>query len=171
MASKANPGSKQSEMAKLRLAPAPPLLPPALLPTPPPPATRPQPHYTLSNDQWLKEQAAVIGSAHSRYEALPRPPPVEPNVKSDADRTAIKQVIEYLIKKGYNKTERTLRQESANLDKDGRPISDRSEDLGDAKYRRAFRLLSNWVEQNLDVYKVCPFVYLQFIRRHFHSTS
>jgi hypothetical protein len=112
----------------------------------------------------LKEQAAVIGSAHSRYEAPQPPPSVEPNVECDADRAVMKQVIEYLIKKGYNKTERTLRQESANLDKDGRPISDRSEDLGDAKYRRAFRLLSNWIEQNLDVYKVCLFVSLQFIR-------
>jgi len=64
------------------------------------------------------------------------------------------QVIEYLLKKGYNRTEQMLRQESANLDKDGKPIQERAEDLGTAKYTRGFRLLSNWIEQNLDIYKV-----------------
>ncbi|RDL40772.1 Uncharacterized protein BP5553_00751 [Venustampulla echinocandica] len=64
-----------------------------------------------------------------------------------------KQVIEYLIKKGYTKTEQTLRQESSHLDKDGKPIHERVEDLGTAKFARAFHLLSNWVDSNLDVYK------------------
>jgi hypothetical protein len=64
------------------------------------------------------------------------------------------QVIEYLVKKGYNRTEQMLRQESANLDKDGRPIHDRAEDLGNGKYSRGFRMLSNWVDSNLDIYKV-----------------
>jgi hypothetical protein len=47
-----------------------------------------------------------------------------------------------------------LRQESANLDKDGRPIVDRAEDIGNAKYGKGFTLLSNWIESNLDIYKV-----------------
>lgn len=58
------------------------------------------------------------------------------------------------MKKGYNKTEQMLRQESANLDKDGRPISDRNEDNSNAKYGKGFTLLSNWIESNLDIYKV-----------------
>ncbi|KAK2630291.1 hypothetical protein QTJ16_001111 [Diplocarpon rosae] len=62
-------------------------------------------------------------------------------------------VIEYLVKKGYNRTEQTLRMESSNLDKDGRPIQDRAEDLGNGKYSKAFELLSNWIDQNLDIYK------------------
>ncbi|KAH6667934.1 WD40-repeat-containing domain protein [Halenospora varia] len=62
-------------------------------------------------------------------------------------------VIEYLVKKGYNRTEQMLRQESQNLDKEGKPITERVEDLGTAKYSKAFRLLTGWVEQNLDVYK------------------
>jgi transcription initiation factor TFIID subunit 5 len=65
-----------------------------------------------------------------------------------------KQVIEYLLKKGYNRTEQMLRQESSNLDRDGKPIHDRAEDLGTAKYSKGFRLLSNWIDQNLDIYKV-----------------
>jgi transcription initiation factor TFIID subunit 5 len=71
-----------------------------------------------------------------------------------------KQVIEYLVKKGYNRTEQTLRQESSNLDKDGKPIHERVEDLGTQKYTKAFQLLSNWVDSNLDIYKVSPPQYL-----------
>jgi transcription initiation factor TFIID subunit 5 len=69
----------------------------------------------------------------------------------EADIT--KKVIEYLVKKGYNRTEQTLRQESAHLDKDGRPIHNRIEELGNVKYSRGYNLLSNWIDQNLDVYK------------------
>jgi hypothetical protein len=65
-----------------------------------------------------------------------------------------KQVIEYLVKKGYNRTEQMLRLESANLDKEGKPIQDRAEDFGTAKYTRGFELLSHWINQNLDIYKV-----------------
>ncbi|KAI9849636.1 MAG: Transcription initiation factor TFIID subunit 5 [Sclerophora amabilis] len=65
----------------------------------------------------------------------------------------IKQVIEYLNKKGYNKTEAMLRLESANTDKDGRPLYHRLEDNGGEKYIRAFVLTRVWIDQNLDIYK------------------
>ena len=48
------------------------------------------------------------------------------------------KVIEYLSKKGYTKTEATLRAESAAQEADGRPLSTNSEDLGGAKYRQGF---------------------------------
>ncbi|CCU80256.1 putative transcription initiation factor TFIID [Blumeria hordei DH14] len=64
------------------------------------------------------------------------------------------QVIEYLVKKGYNRTEQMLRHESSRLDKEGRPIQDRVEDLGHLKYRRAFEMLLNWIDSNLDIYKL-----------------
>lgn len=64
------------------------------------------------------------------------------------------QVIEYLVKKGYNRTEQMLRNESAHLDKDGKPTHERAEDLGTLKYSKGFRLLSKWIDQNLDIYKV-----------------
>lgn len=70
------------------------------------------------------------------------------------DEFLYQKVIEYLVKKGYNRTEQMLRSESANLDRDGKPIQDRAEDLGTAKYSKGFRLLSNWIESNLDIYKV-----------------
>jgi transcription initiation factor TFIID subunit 5 len=68
------------------------------------------------------------------------------------------QVIEYLMKKGYTRTEQVLRQESTHVDKDGRPMIDRVEDYGNEKYLKAFELLSSWIEQNLDVYKVSSLI-------------
>lgn len=65
----------------------------------------------------------------------------------------IAQVIEYLVKKGYNRTEQMLRQESSNVDKDGRPIHELTED-GPEKYAKGFSLLFAWIEASLDIYKV-----------------
>ncbi len=48
------------------------------------------------------------------------------------------KVLEYLSKKGYNRTEATLRMESAHQDGDGRPIVSRVEESGGAKYGKAF---------------------------------
>lgn len=50
----------------------------------------------------------------------------------------ISQVIEYLSKKGYSKTESMLRQESANQDVEGKPINTKAEETGGAKYGKAF---------------------------------
>jgi hypothetical protein len=57
------------------------------------------------------------------------------------------------MKKGYLRTEQVLRQESAQVDKDGRPIFGRDE-YGNEKYIRGFELLSSWIDSNLDIYKV-----------------
>lgn len=54
------------------------------------------------------------------------------------DADMIPQVIEYLSKKGYSKTESMLRQESANQDVEGRPITTKAEETGGAKYGKAF---------------------------------
>ena len=88
------------------------------------------------------------------------------------DANITRQVIEYLSKKGYTKTEATLRAESANQDVEGRPINSRTEDFGGVKYRQGFGeachinkgiklsliagidLLRRWIEDNLDIYKV-----------------
>ena len=47
------------------------------------------------------------------------------------------KVIDYLSKKGYNRTEAMLRLESANQDVDGKPIHTRVEDTGGLKYGKA----------------------------------
>lgn len=64
------------------------------------------------------------------------------------------KVIEYLVKKGYNRTEQMLRLESSRLDREGRPIQERVEDTGTEKYATAYKLLDNWIKQNLSIYKV-----------------
>lgn len=49
-----------------------------------------------------------------------------------------RQVIEYLSKKGYNRTEAMLRLESASQDVEGKAIPTRVEDTGGLKYGKAF---------------------------------
>ena len=54
------------------------------------------------------------------------------------DYTKKRQVIEYLSKKGYSRTEAMLRTEAAIQDHEGRPLASRAEDAGGAKYGRGF---------------------------------
>ncbi|THY36840.1 transcription initiation factor TFIID, subunit TAF5 [Aureobasidium pullulans] len=63
------------------------------------------------------------------------------------------KVLEYLAKKGYNRTEAMLRKESAHADSEGRPIIRRAEDAGGEMYEKAYELLLRWVEKSLDIYK------------------
>ncbi|EON65131.1 hypothetical protein W97_04368 [Coniosporium apollinis CBS 100218] len=62
-------------------------------------------------------------------------------------------VLEYLSKKGYNRTEAMLRRESAHQDAEGRPIISSIEESGGDRYRRAFEILRQWIDDNLDIYK------------------
>jgi hypothetical protein len=48
------------------------------------------------------------------------------------------QVLEYLNKKGYSRTEATLRRESAVHDDQGRPLVKRAEDSGGKQYAQAY---------------------------------
>ncbi|KAJ4329067.1 Transcription initiation factor TFIID subunit 5 [Fusarium piperis] len=61
-------------------------------------------------------------------------------------------VTDYLLKRGFNRTEEVFRQESKHLGPDGKPIYQLA-NLGPKKYQRAFNLLREWVENNLDIYK------------------
>lgn len=63
------------------------------------------------------------------------------------------QVTDYLLKRGFNRTEEVFRQESKHLGPDGKPIYQLA-NLGPKKYQKAFGLLREWVENNLDIYKV-----------------
>lgn len=133
-----------------------PLTPSSLLLCSTPSDTHHQPSYQLAIYHsplsfmlfLLSNSVFIIMSFYRRMPAQPLAPRNEPNI--------MPQVIEYLVKKGYNKTEQMLRQESSHLDKEGKPIHERAEDLGTAKYSKGFRLLSNWIDQNLDIYKVNP---------------
>ena len=74
---------------------------------------------------------------------------------SQIDLHRATQVTDYLKKKGFTKTEAVFRQETAYLGPDGRPAQ-RNEDPGPKRYLKAFLLLNNWIENNLDIYKVSP---------------
>ncbi|KAF3921906.1 Beta-TrCP [Dactylellina cionopaga] len=60
-------------------------------------------------------------------------------------------VIEYLSKKGYVKTEATLRAEMASVDSEGRPIRPKEDKY--AQYDKAYSRLRSWIENSLDLYK------------------
>ena len=88
------------------------------------------------------------------------------------DSDTAQQVIDYLNKKGYSRTEAMLRTEMANLDAEGRPMYNRQEENGGAKYGHSFgklvrfthktelllttfvAMLKVWIDENLDIYKV-----------------
>lgn len=65
----------------------------------------------------------------------------------------ITQVTDYLLKRGFNRTEEVFRQESKHLGPDGKPIQQLAT-MGPKKYQKAFKLLKEWVDNNLDLYKV-----------------
>lgn len=56
----------------------------------------------------------------------------------NADADVIRQVIEYLSKKGYTRTEAMLRAESGNQDADARLIKSKAEEDVGVNYGKAF---------------------------------
>ncbi|KAL1956316.1 hypothetical protein VTO42DRAFT_7399 [Malbranchea cinnamomea] len=61
-------------------------------------------------------------------------------------------VIDYLAKKGYNRTEAMLRMESANQEIDGHTLGPLGDDAR-PKFKLGFELTKNWIEDNLEIYK------------------
>ena len=62
------------------------------------------------------------------------------------------QVIDYLAKKGYNRTEAMLRMESANQEALGPALNMQSHN-SPPKYERIFGMTQKWIEETLDIYK------------------
>lgn len=75
------------------------------------------------------------------------------------------QVTDYLLKRGFNRTEEVFRQESKHLGPDGKPIQQLA-NIGPKKYQKAFKLLKEWVDNNLELYKVSLHVSISCL--HFH---
>ncbi|KAK3110706.1 Transcription initiation factor TFIID subunit 5 [Teratosphaeriaceae sp. CCFEE 6253] len=65
-----------------------------------------------------------------------------------------RQVLEYLSKKGYSRTEAMLRRESGNavLDSNGQPLTFDDRFKG-RKWHEAFSVIKTWVDSILDIYK------------------
>lgn len=64
-----------------------------------------------------------------------------------------KIVTDYLLKKGFTRTEATFRKESSAVSTDGRPIRKRVDEMGPERYAKAYKLLRDWIENGLDLYK------------------
>ncbi|KAI0540102.1 WD domain-containing protein [Xylaria digitata] len=84
------------------------------------------------------------------------PPPVVPPPNNPQNLNQI--VTDYLLKKGYKRTEEIFRQEVKDLDEGGRPrqhsdgsVSDRIFPAG--KYLSSFKHFERWVDNGLDLYK------------------
>lgn len=58
------------------------------------------------------------------------------------------------MKRGYTRTELVFRDESKNINDEGRPILDDTDVYGPKKYVKAFQLLRDWIENSLQLYKV-----------------
>ncbi|EGE00171.1 transcription initiation factor TFIID subunit [Trichophyton tonsurans CBS 112818] len=79
--------------------------------------------------------------------------PAVPNRPGPVSQQDLNQiVIDYLAKKGYNRTEAIFRMESSNQEIDGRPLLPVSTDTH-PKFRAAFEMTKLWVEDNLEIYK------------------
>lgn len=74
-------------------------------------------------------------------------------VLSNVADTNVYQVTDYLLKRGFNRTEEVFRSESKHLGPDGKPIQQLA-NTGPKKYAKSFNLLKEWVENNLEIYKV-----------------
>jgi len=58
------------------------------------------------------------------------------------------------LKRGYTRTELVFRDESKHINEEGRPILNDADVYGPRKYIKAFKLLKDWVENSLQIYKV-----------------
>ncbi|KAH8652200.1 WD40-repeat-containing domain protein [Xylariales sp. PMI_506] len=62
-------------------------------------------------------------------------------------------VTDYLLKRGYTRTEAAFRKEIANVETNGKSDDEKESKIKPEKYRDAFESLVKWVEQSLDLYK------------------
>ncbi|KAL7806638.1 WD40 repeat-like protein [Trichoderma gracile] len=111
----------------------------------------------------MSNQAPAPGAgAPGSYAGQPATSPAGPPAAATTATTAtggamsnqnLNQIVtDYLLKRGFNRTEEVFRQESKHLGSDGKPVQQLAI-LGPKKYARAFRLLKDWVENNLEIYK------------------
>ncbi|KAL6854437.1 WD40 repeat-like protein [Trichoderma novae-zelandiae] len=111
----------------------------------------------------MSNQAPAPGTgAAGSYAGQPATSPAGPPAATTAATTTtggpmsnqnLNQIVtDYLLKRGFNRTEEVFRQESKHLGNDGKPVQQLAI-LGPKKYSRAFRLLKDWIENNLDIYK------------------
>ncbi|KZZ92475.1 WD40/YVTN repeat-like-containing domain protein [Moelleriella libera RCEF 2490] len=98
-------------------------------------------------------QAATYGGTSVTSPAGPAPAAAATTGGGAMSNQNLNQIVtDYLLKRGFNRTEEVFRQESRHLGPDGKPIQQLA-NLGPKKYEKAFKLLKEWVENNLEIYK------------------
>lgn len=95
------------------------------------------------------DQHDHIARLHARNTMQP-PPPLKTTKEAN---NVFPKVLEYLSKKGYNRTEAMLRKESQHTDANGNPIATNINEMGGKKYGRAFEATQLWVDNVLEIYK------------------
>lgn len=103
---------------------------------------------------------AALSDALSDAALLPADRPRSTHGYYDIGELTDEKVTDYLLKRGYTHTEAVFRKEVQNVDPSGRPLKNNDE-MGPKKYMRSFTHLEKWVENSLDLYKVCC-LYLGF---------
>ncbi|KAF2219908.1 transcription initiation factor TFIID, subunit TAF5 [Elsinoe ampelina] len=104
----------------------------------------------MSGQQPPPSRTASVGPQSAGLPPQQQVAPQQPQSQQNLNQI----VLEYLSKKGYNRTEAMLRKESSRQDAEGRPIPSRAEEAGGDMYVRAFDLIMRWTETVLDIYKV-----------------
>ncbi|KAJ4148354.1 hypothetical protein LMH87_002829 [Akanthomyces muscarius] len=108
----------------------------------------------------MTQQTPVPPPVYGQPAPTPAPPPAAPAAAATTSAAGgamsnqnLNQIVtDYLLKRGFNRTEEIFRQESKHLGSDGKPIHQPAT-LGPKKYGKAYRLLKMWVFNNLDIYK------------------
>lgn len=80
-------------------------------------------------------------------------PPFQFDTLNLKTNTMSLKVTDYLLKRGFLRTEAVFRRETKNLDANGRPIHSKADDHGPRKFLIAFDAFKNWVDNCLDIYK------------------
>ncbi|KAI1475319.1 transcription initiation factor TFIID subunit 5 [Daldinia eschscholtzii] len=100
----------------------------------------------------IKRSQVSIGSSPFSQPPIPSPT----THKSSKDRR--QGVTDYLIKKGYNRTEEIFRQEVKDINENGKPRDNieavaPNKFLPAGKYLKAFNHFARWVDNGVDLYK------------------
>ncbi|KAI1342185.1 transcription initiation factor TFIID subunit 5 [Xylariaceae sp. FL0016] len=99
----------------------------------------------------MKKQHSISGEGEEPQKALPL-------LELLYQEQAPSMVTDYLLKKGYRRTEEIFRQEVKDIDENGRPrqhndvsVTERAYPAG--KYLSAFKHFERWVDNGIDLYK------------------
>ncbi|OAQ93734.1 transcription initiation factor TFIID subunit [Purpureocillium lilacinum] len=117
---------------------------------PPPPMSR--------GDRGAADNSAAINSAVMRA-ATARESHAFQGPFTDDDQM---KVTDYLLKRGFNRTEEVFRQESKHLGPDGKPIQQLAT-MGPKKYQKAFKLLKEWFELSKLLWPMFVYSFLELV--------